>query len=59
MIRKVENLFLPMGRNENDNKYSSGFVLTCIVFLLCSAWRSVVCVLRVAELGLLVCYSYD
>jgi hypothetical protein len=58
MIRKVENFFyLPMGRNENENKYSSGLVLTCIVFLLCSVWSSVVRVMRVAELGLLVCYD--
>jgi hypothetical protein len=43
-----------MGGEENENKFSSGFVLTCIVFLLCSVWWNVVCVLRVAELGLLV-----
>jgi hypothetical protein len=59
MVGKVENFFLPKGGNENENKYSSGFVLTCTVFLLCSTWWSVVCVLRVAGLGLLVCYSYD
>jgi hypothetical protein len=32
---------------------------TCVMFMLCSAWLSVDCVLRVTAPGLKVCCSYD